>query len=484
MIDRHHVSDRRQDTLDRLRQVLIDALHLDILPSELDPDTPLFGTGLGLDSIDALELVVAVEDVFGVVVAGSDEGPALALRTLDHLLDRILVAQQGSRLPTPEAAHGPIDVPGRDTSPPTGGTSAMRDGRPVVLLHGDPLSELLALRTGVALAELGHMGLTELVGRDAWDLADRVLPRDLFLRDGQARQTLLLGEDGRVLADVLIASDDDRLLLVHDGLPPAEFREVLLGHRRPGEDARIVDLDQDHVLVEVTGPYAWELMARVDGPGIVGQPYLSIARLGDGTRCLRAGRTGEYAYDVLLPRAQAAAWMAGIEERGQDMEVRRIGCVTLDQAALENWFFNPHAEGRRGLDPLELQLQWRLSGGKDYRGAAALAARRRRGVARRLTAIRGPGGLRPGPLALAGEGIVGEVVVFADAPLLGGGVGLALIDLPLAMPGVDGLVAEGSGQSVRTVSPPFAVNLSLRVKPQRDSFADRARLLASIAART
>ncbi|MBW2253410.1 MAG: acyl carrier protein [Deltaproteobacteria bacterium] len=82
--------DHRREVLDHLRHVLIDALRLDIVVDELDPDTPLFGTGLGLDSIDALELVVAVEDAFGVVLVEGEGRPTLALRTVNILLDTLL----------------------------------------------------------------------------------------------------------------------------------------------------------------------------------------------------------------------------------------------------------------------------------------------------------------------------------------------------------------------------------------------------------
>ena len=58
-----------------LRRMIIASLKLeDLDPAEIQEDEPLFGEGLGLDSLDALELVVAIEKHFGVVIENEDQG--------------------------------------------------------------------------------------------------------------------------------------------------------------------------------------------------------------------------------------------------------------------------------------------------------------------------------------------------------------------------------------------------------------------------
>jgi acyl carrier protein len=68
-----------------LKSKIIESLRLqDITPEQIDDDAPLFGTGLGLDSIDALELVVLLEKEYGIVIKDIEEGrPAFrSVRTL------------------------------------------------------------------------------------------------------------------------------------------------------------------------------------------------------------------------------------------------------------------------------------------------------------------------------------------------------------------------------------------------------------------
>jgi len=81
-------------TLADLKQLLLENCMLRVAPEEIDAETPLFGPGsLGLDSIDALQLTVAIERVYGIAI--KDPGVARqALHSLESL--RRWLAEQGA----------------------------------------------------------------------------------------------------------------------------------------------------------------------------------------------------------------------------------------------------------------------------------------------------------------------------------------------------------------------------------------------------
>jgi acyl carrier protein len=62
-------SDLEQD----VARLIVESLQLEVDPADIDPDAPLFRTGLGLDSIDALELALAISRRYGIELRADDE---------------------------------------------------------------------------------------------------------------------------------------------------------------------------------------------------------------------------------------------------------------------------------------------------------------------------------------------------------------------------------------------------------------------------
>ncbi len=72
-----------------LKQQIIDALSLeDIQVSDIENDAPIFGEGLGLDSIDALELIMLLDKEYGIKLTNPQESKAI-FQSINTLADYV-----------------------------------------------------------------------------------------------------------------------------------------------------------------------------------------------------------------------------------------------------------------------------------------------------------------------------------------------------------------------------------------------------------
>ncbi|MCK6553069.1 phosphopantetheine-binding protein [Candidatus Binatia bacterium] len=91
----------RNELKQRLKCLLVEGLKLeDVRPDEIGDREPIFVAGLGLDSIDALELVVLVEEHYRVVIPDEEAGKE-AFASIDALANYILAHQPPAGQPAP-----------------------------------------------------------------------------------------------------------------------------------------------------------------------------------------------------------------------------------------------------------------------------------------------------------------------------------------------------------------------------------------------
>jgi acyl carrier protein len=91
----------REELKKRLKVLLIEGLKLDDKrPEEIDDGAPIFVDGLGLDSIDALELVVLIEEHFHVTIPDEEVGQ-MAFASINALTDFIVENQSAASRPHP-----------------------------------------------------------------------------------------------------------------------------------------------------------------------------------------------------------------------------------------------------------------------------------------------------------------------------------------------------------------------------------------------
>jgi len=88
--DTRKIIEERKATIDTLKEELIRRLNLPYKPEDLHEDISLLGAGLGLDSLDALEIVLCVENSFGIKIP--DESTSV-LRSINTIVDFIIEAK-------------------------------------------------------------------------------------------------------------------------------------------------------------------------------------------------------------------------------------------------------------------------------------------------------------------------------------------------------------------------------------------------------
>jgi aminomethyltransferase len=327
--------------------------------------------------------------------------------------------------------------------------------------------EVAALRSSAGLSRPTHIAMVHVGGPDAQSLLQDASTQSPYAREGRVRHTLFLREDGSVFADALVVKVEERFFVLAEG--PDEAALVAWLDRAKGEkDVTIDGMSDAWAILGIDGPYAWEVVGGLLGPAVYGMPYLTLLRR-DDVVCMRAGKTGEYGYLLLVPRSNMTEVEARLVEIGAPLDLVRVGLEALDTCALESWHFSMRML-RTPLTPIELQLQWRVNYAREFIGAVALRALRAEGAKVRLTCFIADRAVAPGDrVRLAGLEI-GEVLIACASPTLDRTMGAALLERRFAHPH---LTLSTRDASLRTCTGSLVMNKSLSIQPHKHSYATR-----------
>ena len=333
---------------------------------------------------------------------------------------------------------------------------------PIEYAGGGVLAEHAAVREGVGLFDVSHLGTGTVRGPGAAGFVNRCLTNDLArIGPGRAQYTLCCQEDGGVVDDLIVyLHSDDDVLLVPNAANAAEVLGQLADAAPPG--VTVTDRHADVAVLAVQGPRSLQVLELLGLPGELS--YMSfVTGSGAGgaevTVC-RTGYTGEHGYELLVAADKAAGLWDALLEAGQDVGIRPCGLGARDTLRTEMGYPLHGHELSRDISPVQARAGWAVGWDKPaFWGREALLAEKAEGPARLLWGLRSEGrqSPRPGMTVLGPDSAVGTVTSGTFSPTLRVGIGLALLDTAAGVTEGNRLTVDVRGRElpVEVVKPPF-----------------------------
>ncbi|QNG38211.1 glycine cleavage system aminomethyltransferase GcvT [Geodermatophilaceae bacterium NBWT11] len=339
---------------------------------------------------------------------------------------------------------------------------------PIEYAGGGVISEHTAVREGVGLFDVSHLGTGTVRGPGAAAFVDSCLTNDLSrIGPGQAQYTLCCRPDGEehaggVVDDLIVyLHGPDDVLLVPNAANAAEVLARLAAAAPAG--VTVTDRHTEVAVLALQGPRSAEVLAAVGLPGEL--DYMAFAdtpgRDGDEVTVCRTGYTGEHGYELLVAAERAGALWDALLAAGEPEQIRPCGLGSRDTLRTEMGYSLHGHELSVDISPVQARAGWAVGWKKDaFWGREALTAERTAGPVRQLWGLRAPGrGIpRPGMAVLDADGArVGEVTSGTFSPTLRAGIALALLDTAAEpTPGLELAVdVRGRTSPVEVVKPPF-----------------------------
>lgn len=314
--------------------------------------------------------------------------------------------------------------------------------------------EHLAVRTGVGIFDVSHMGQARIRGAGAEEFLRYAATNDAArLRPGRAHYTMLLNDRGGVVDDVYLYRDaDDDFLMVSNAANHARVLEHLRSIAR-GYDCSVEDESDRWAVMALQGPGAALLLERradQDLSGVRKNTTVPGRVAGRDVRLTRTGYTGEDGFEIFAaPEAAVAVW-----EDLVGAGAIPCGLGARDTLRLEAGFPLYGHELTESTNPLCTPFRWVVKD-KGFHGREAIwgAPCPRVLVGLKLSQRGIP---RQGYRLLQGEQAVGEVTSGTISPVTREAIALAWLDRRLATPG-QAVSVEIRGQPVpaTVVEPPF-----------------------------
>jgi glycine cleavage system T protein (aminomethyltransferase) len=338
---------------------------------------------------------------------------------------------------------------------------------PVEYSGGGIVAEHMAVRTGVGIFDVSHMGDIRLAGPQALAAVQHISMKDASrLAIGQAQYSALLYPQGTFVDDVIVhrLGEEEYLLVINAGTREKDFNWVRDNTRR--FDCRVEDLSDDFTQIAIQGPKGVDLLQKLTDADLAGVKFYWVTH---GTVCglkdiliARTGYTGEDGFEIYVPSDESTSTRVWNEVLNAGREFGAIPCGLGARNTLRLEAKLP-LYGHEISDTINV---WEAGLDRfckmekpEFIGSDALEKARAAGLKRTLIGLEmiDRGIARDGYKALDSTGKeIGYVTSGSYAPFLKKNIALAYVPLDLANVGSEVQVEiRGSGVKAKVVPTPF-----------------------------
>ncbi|MGK5672680.1 glycine cleavage system aminomethyltransferase GcvT [Micromonospora sp. URMC 106] len=337
---------------------------------------------------------------------------------------------------------------------------------PLEYAGGGVLKEHTAVRSGVGVFDVSHLGKARVTGPGAAEFVNACLSNDLRrIGPGRAQYTLCCDEATGGVVDDIIAylHADDHVFLIPNAANTAEVVRRL--RTAAPASVTVTDEHEAYAVLAVQGPRSAELLGALGLPTEHGYMSFSTAILDTAagpvelTVC-RTGYTGELGFELVTPAEHAVAVWDALFAAGEPFELRACGLAARDTLRTEMGYPLHGQDLSLEITPVQARSGWAVGWDKAaFWGRDALLAEKAAGPRRTLRGLEAVDRAipRPGMTVHVGDTPVGAVTSGTFSPTRKQGIALALLDTAAGL--ADGDLVEvdirGRRAQMRVTRPPF-----------------------------
>lgn len=313
--------------------------------------------------------------------------------------------------------------------------------------YGDPTAEALAVQTTAGLIDVSTLGKLIVRGPDAGELLDRLYPNAMStIKPGRIRYGVLLSDAGRITDDGTVCRlDDDSFYVTTTSSGAAAVEQWFSWWLADwGLDAHLTDVTQGLAAVNLAGPNAREILAKLTDVDVSNEAFAYLdakhAKVA-GIDCLllRIGFVGEVGYEIHCAAAHGERLWDALTEAGADLGLRPFGLEPQRILRLQKQHVLIGQDTDSESNPYGAAMPWivKLDKEQQFIGRWALEHVAERGEHSSLVGFTVPTGQVPteGAVVLdrAGGIPAGQVTSARRSPKLQQSIGMAWVPAALAV---------------------------------------------------